>query len=377
MRRPAAPCSPVRNDGQKADSVPKGGVKGKPAPAADTRSRRRRAIFQTNGNHHRTGGDPIRENLTQFCRRTHRAGLLEQWHPTKNGTLTPEQVPPGSHRRVWWICQKGHEWQAIVKSRAAGCGCPVCTNRSVQPGDNDLATTHPHLARQWHAIKNAPLTPWAVTAGAHRKVWWRCDRGHEWQAAIFSRTVNTTGCPVCAGRAVQSGENDLQTLFPGIAAQWHPDRNGTRTPDTISPCSNRKVWWVCEKGHPYPAVVAARTMHGSGCPYCAGRRALPGFNDLTSAAPNVAAQWHPTLNGSLTPEMITAGSRKKVWWLCPEGHVWQAAVYSRTGKQKSGCPVCAGRVKAARPYRSPSARSAGPVQRGAGHDGHAARSMKI
>ena len=178
-------------------------------------------------------------------------------------------------------------------------------------GDNDLATTHPHLARQWHAIKNAPLTPWAVTAGAHRKVWWRCDRGHEWQAAIFSRTVNTTGCPVCAGRAVQSGENDLQTLFPGIAAQWHPDRNGTRTPDTISPCSNRKVWWVCEQGHPYPAVVAARTMHGSGCPYCAGRRALPGFNDLTSAAPNVAAQWHPTLNGSLTPEMITAAAARR------------------------------------------------------------------
>lgn len=86
-------------------------------------------------------------------------------------------------------------------------------------------------------------------------------------------------------------------------------------------------------------------MHGSGCPYCAGRKALRGFNDLATVDPKTAAQWHPTLNGSLTPEMVTAGSRKKVWWQCSEGYVWKAAVYSRTGSRKSGCPVCAGRAK--------------------------------
>ena len=91
--------------------------------------------------------------------------------------------------------------------------------------------------------------------------------------------------------------------------------------------------------------MAARTERGCGCPYCAGRKVLPGFNDLATADPRVAAQWHPTLNGSLTPEAVTAGSRKKVWWVCPEGHVWKAAVYARAGSWKSGCPVCAGRVR--------------------------------
>ncbi|MFQ9918651.1 MAG: zinc-ribbon domain-containing protein [Flavonifractor plautii] len=42
--------------------------------------------------------------------------------------------------------------------------------------------------------------------------------------------------------------------------------------------------------------------------------------------------------------MVTAGSRRKVWWQCPEGHVWKAVVYSRAGKRKCGCPVCAGRI---------------------------------
>ena len=97
------------------------------------------------------------------------------------------------------------------------------------------------------------------------------------------------------------------------------------------------------------------TCRGSGCPYCAGRLVLAGFNDLASLEPKVARQWHPTLNGGLTPEQVTAGSRRSVWWQCPEGHVWKARVHSRTGKQRYGCPVCAGRVKGSRKYCCESA----------------------
>lgn len=287
--------------------------------------------------------------------------LAKEWHPVKNQPLTPEQILPGSHRMVWWVCEKGHEWQAMVKSRASGCGCPVCANRAIQQGDNDLDTTHPELAKQWHPTKNGALTPQDVTAGTHRKVWWRCEKGHEWQAAVFSRTANGAGCPVCAGKVILPGENDLKTLYPGVAREWHPTKNGTMTPDHLSPYSNRKVWWACEKGHPYRAVVAARTMHGSGCPYCAGRKVWQGFNDLATVEPEIAAQWHLTLNGNLTPAMVTAGSRKKVWWICSEGHVWKAAIYSRGGKQKTGCPVCAGKVKLGARFPAIAAWAENPV----------------
>ena len=275
--------------------------------------------------------------------------LAREWHPTKNAPLTPDQVLPGSHRTVWWVCPQGHQWRAQIKSRTAGSGCPVCANRAVLPGENDLAATFPALARQWHPEKNGALTPHDVTAGAHRKVWWQCEKGHEWRASVLSRSAGGAGCPVCAGKTVLPGENDLAAMFPALAAQWDPGRNGALTPDRVSPCSNRKVWWRCPRGHPYQAVVAARTMRGSGCPYCAGRRALPGFNDLATVCPDIAAQWHPTLNGGLTPEMVTAGSRKKVWWQCPEGHVWRAVVYARAGEQRSGCPVCAGTARRRRP----------------------------
>lgn len=269
--------------------------------------------------------------------------LAAQWHPIKNRPLTPDQVLAGSHRSVWWICEKGHEWKAVIKSRASGCGCPICANRTVIPGINDLMTTHPELAVQWHPTKNKACLPTEVVSGSIRRVWWQCEKGHEWRASISSR-VHGTGCPVCSGKAVIPGENDLASYSPYIAGQWVREKNLPLTPEQVSAFSNRRVWWRCQLGHEWQASVAARTNAGSGCPYCAGKKVLPGFNDLETLYPQIARQWHPTLNGQLTPDQVTSGSQKKVWWECSEGHVWAAVIYSRTSQQ-AGCPFCAGRVK--------------------------------
>jgi hypothetical protein len=200
------------------------------------------------------------------------------------------------------------------------------------------------IAAQWHPTKNGSLQPQDVSAGSQRKVWWRCEKGHEWQTAVVVR-VQGSSCPVCAGKVVISGFNDLATVFPAVAAQWHPTLNGSLRPDHLMPTSNRKVWWRCELGHDYQASVSGRTNRHSGCPYCTGKRVLPGFNDLAKVNPAVAAQWHPKLNGTLTPEMVTYGCHRMAWWQCQEGHVWKAMIYSRAGQGQHGCPVCAGHVK--------------------------------
>lgn len=270
------------------------------------------------------------------------AALAAQWHPERNGPLTPDQVVCGSTRRVWWQCGSGHVWAASVKSRAAGAGCPYCTGRRISPGENDLATLYPALARQWHPTKNGGLTPAAVAPGSRRRVWWQCPQGHTWQAAVFSRSQGAD-CPVCTGRTVLPGENDLATVFPQLARQWDQERNGALTPQQVSPYSNRAVWWRCGLGHSWHAAISTRAW-GSDCPYCAGRKVLAGFNDLATRYPELAQTWDPVLNGALTPAMVTPGSHKKVWWRCPENHVWKAVVYSRTSDKRCGCPVCAGKV---------------------------------
>ena len=134
----------------------------------------------------------------------------------------------------------------------------------------------------------------------------------------------------------------MATMFPHIAKEWHPQRNGTLKPEDVSPFSNRKVWWMCKKGHEWQAVINLRTSRNTRCPFCSNRKVLPGFNDLATTNPNLVSEWHPTLNGELKPDAVTYGSRKKVWWICKEGHIWKASIFSRAGKQGTGCPVCAG-----------------------------------
>ena len=122
------------------------------------------------------------------------------------------------------------------------------------------------------------------------------------------------------------------------------------TPDDVTNGSHKKVWWRCEKGHSWQAAVKSRTL-GAGCPVCTGRLLVPGVNDFATIHPELAAQWHPTKNGALRPSDVMPRTQRKVWWQCSEGHVWQAAIYSRAGSQHCGCPVCAGKVKPKKRYR--------------------------
>jgi hypothetical protein len=128
--------------------------------------------------------------------------LARQWHATKNGSLRPRDVLPGSEKKVWWKCPKGpdHEWQASCNSRTnRNSGCPFCAGRRVSV-TNSLAARFPSIARQWHSAKNGSLTPHDVVPGTSRKIWWKCVSGHTWQAACSSRTSAGRGCPHCRPR---------------------------------------------------------------------------------------------------------------------------------------------------------------------------------
>lgn len=121
--------------------------------------------------------------------------LIKEWHPTKNAGIKPKEVTPGSGKKIWWLCNEGHEWQAVVYSRTRGSGCPYCNNtRSVDEGA--VTVSGSAFKKEWHPTKNAGLKPSNWTAGASKKVWWICRKGHEWQAAFKAR-LRGKGCPLC------------------------------------------------------------------------------------------------------------------------------------------------------------------------------------
>lgn len=510
----------------------------------------------------------MREKITENSR------LMEEWDWEKNGELglNPEEITAGSNKKAWWKCKKGHKWDAIIASRAQGSGCPICANKKTLAGYNDLATTHPQLAKEWHPTKNNELTPDMFSAGSNKKVWWQCKQGHEWQAYIGTRASQKTRCPVCCNKKVIVGINDLETyckehgfsdflklwcyekndvlgitpknitvgsakkvywnnregitysnirdkfdsflyqinsssavkfnikrsvpynssfpekavafylskyfnivenyrpdwlqpkeidifipllniaieydgstwhqdktkdehkskmcfennitlirlrtkkcpklsvnydiiidagnsgikdttlaiiellLYLGVQEDmidvdihrdvslirqktqtkfyqnsfkkwcidnnrtdflnmWHPTKNGDLNPENFSYSSGQYVWWMCKKcGKEWQNTIdnTRRKNLTCRCSKPFRSRVIKGVNDLQTKAPKIASQWHPVKNGNLTPNDISAGSTKKVWWLCPDcGDEWFGEIRIRVKRQSDCCPECA------------------------------------
>ena len=128
--------------------------------------------------------------------------LVKEWHPTKNARIKPYDVTPGSGKKVWWICQMGHEWKAVIYSRNRGSGCPYCCKLK-SADDGSLVVSNSSLRLEWHPTANGKLTPKNLTISYPEKVWWICREGHKWKATIRVR-IKGEGCPVCDKRMVKT-----------------------------------------------------------------------------------------------------------------------------------------------------------------------------
>ena len=142
--------------------------------------------------------------------------LVAEWSE-RNLPLTPMQISYGSKKLVWWKGSCGHEWKTSVKARSAGERCPICAGVRIVPGINDLATRYPEIAAEW-SERNRPLDPQKVSAGSHKKAYWRCRKGHEWSATIKSRTEGGNGLRKMEDCCRKMLTSDLPRMSGGNAA---------------------------------------------------------------------------------------------------------------------------------------------------------------
>ena len=279
-------------------------------------------------------------DLYSWCLDNNRFDLIDEWAKDKN-SKPMSAYSKGSMKKVWWHCTKGHEWEAMIGNRIKGRGCPYCSNKRLLLGYNDLETWCNQndmlkLIDEWDYQQNE-LTPKDYVYGSQVKVNWLCKKRHSYLMSIYNRTKGKGNCPYCNSQVLLKGYNDLATKNPQLISEWNNKRNNPLTPSDVMVKSNRKVWWKCKSGHEWLCSVADRT-EGSSCPYCSGRKALPGYNDLATINPDLAMEWHPFKNGSLLPSQVRPHAGKKVWWQCPKGHEWEATIDSRSSGR--GCPYC-------------------------------------
>lgn len=338
---------------------------------------------------------------------TENPSLCEEWDFELND-LPPEHYLPTSGQLVWWRCPKGsdHIWQAKIYSRASvnnriRNGCPFCAGRKPSEKYN-LKVVNPNLAKEWHLHRNSTM-PEEFTPFSNAKVWWCCDKGHEWQATINNRS-NGRNCPTCSNKTSRNEIRiltELQALFPTVISRH---RVGAYEVDVFIPSLNVALeydgrWWhrnsyqkdltkqtsVTEAGikllrvreEPLPAITDGDVFVDGSLPISksdldkivrlispelhrsylkhddfVNERAyliyLDNFpnpfpeHSLLEQRPEIAEQWHPTKNSPLTPLNFTPGSSYKAWWRCDNGHEWRAIINNRCGKNR-GCPYCSGR----------------------------------
>lgn len=238
----------------------------------------------------------------------------------------PNIMQAGSGKKVAWKCEIGHEWTQIIGVRSRhdkNFDCPICSGRRLLPGFNDLLTTNPELGRQ-----ASGWDPSLVLPKSGKTVNWTGSCGHTWSARIASRS-NGNGCPICSGVKLEVGVNDFASKYPDLAKQafdWNPQE--------VIRGNKKKFSWQCTYGHIWKATIDSRTTAQSGCPYCSGRNAMTGVNDLLTTHPHVA-KWAVNWD----PKNFKSQSNLLMNWQCELGHLYRARIYNRV-QDKEGCPYC-------------------------------------
>jgi len=330
--------------------------------------------------------------------------LLKEWDFKKN-SISPENAYPGSAKKVWWICDKGHSYLQAINYKTKkypNKTCPYCSHQKLLKGFNDLETTHNYILKEWDYNKN-DILPSDIGVGTHRKVWWKCPFGHSYQAYPSNRCGKVhSGCPICdkenhtsfpeqallyylkkhfkdiENSNMESIGMELDIYIPSIntaieydGSNWH--KNSTKLElkkNTLCKEKNIKLIRIRESGLPSieNCIIFEREDKKSNQSLNNVIMKLFDYLDISDnidvdrdsseiynnyiknrkeksiASKNykLSKEWHPTKNGNLTPNMVNYGSNKKVWWLGKCGHEWYMSVSDRT-TQNCGCPICSGK----------------------------------
>ncbi|WP_064091520.1 zinc-ribbon domain-containing protein [Rossellomorea aquimaris] len=265
--------------------------------------------------------------------------LIKEWNWEKNVGLNPHDLDVLAKAKLWWLCEQGHEWEARLDHRERGSNCPYCSGFLLAL-ENSLAFNHPNVAEEWNYEKNN-IKPEEVSKATTKVYWWICKKKkHQWRASVANRTRRGDKCPYCSGKKATE-ENCLNTLRSELAKEWNFKQNGSLTPNDVTLMSNKKVWWICEKGCEWEDKVCARVT-GNRCSVCYPRVSPQKVSEkynFKTMSPELMIEWHPLKNQSIDPSKISPVSGKKVWWKCQVcTHEWEASIDNR--KKGRACPKC-------------------------------------
>ena len=331
--------------------------------------------------------------------------LTTEWDQEMNGKNTPQNIVFGSNKKFWWKCKMNHRWEATIPTRAKGHNCPYCSGR-YPTDDNNLQIKAPLLAQEWHPTKNGDLTPSMISPYSMKKVWWRCERGHEWQASVSNRFQGRK-CAQCSAELKSSFPEQaivfyLSKYFKVISRNkydgWEidiflPDYNigieydgvAYHSKEFLKERENRKssaltstgvdlirvkenydkdgiegqtIWFVVDYSYKnFPKalsllfeIVQKKTgitidvvvdIEKDRIDILSQYTTIEKKNSFAVHYPELCAFWNYDKNNGLSPEQFRYMSNRKIWWCCPtcKGE-WQETIINVAKGNR--CPYCSG-----------------------------------
>jgi hypothetical protein len=264
--------------------------------------------------------------------------LMNDWDFDENPDLNPADLLVGSNKRAAWVCHLcNNKWKTTIYHRAINkSGCRKCSSKKRLSFNinESIFKTHPDIAKDWSPDKNGKLTPKMFSKNSRYEASWCC---HICGVETVKSIKIYNGCRQCK-EAKRLKKKNLELDFPEISKEWNKEKNRDKLPSDFMSASNKYAWWLCSScRHSWSTKISYRTR-GGGCPLCANRIVVAGKNDLATTHPYLSMEWHLTKNKQLTPEEVTYGSGKKVWWLCPNNHEYKATILHRA--HGTECPRC-------------------------------------
>eukprot|EP01083_Nonionella_stella_P146956 462913_1 len=287
--------------------------------------------------------------------------LANEFHPTKNGTLTVKTSCSAS-KEVWWRCQfdPTHEWCSRLRSRlSTGNRCPFCKKneramaKKIGLGVNQftgrggpwmsigspasLTRTYPRLGQQFHPSKNDFQSIQEVTIDSPKAFWWLCpvDVAHQWEATVADRVRNML-CPFCCGETLCE-TNTLAHVKPDTTKLLHPVKNGGLEADELFHKSDRLLWWRCTlcSGHEWESTIADT----KGCPFCRGERCREGCS-VAEKSPCILKFLGKNQRKKIAEMDFESGFETR--WKCTENrrHAWRSSVHDMQRRGTLGCILC-------------------------------------
>lgn len=343
-------------------------------------------------------------DLETICKKKGITYLLEEWDYDKNSFL-PSQVAPNSEKKIWWNCPSGHSYLSRVDNRFHGKGCAICAkekktsfpeqaiffyishffpdsiNNYYSFDISEIDVYIPSLkigfeydGSRWHSenrkadkvkdeiLKEKGITLYRIKENNYTKellfenniIFYSSEKNYKELGKVIKKILEILNLKnvqinlqedrlkIIENYTKSKKTNSLLNVYPEIALEWNCEKNGILKPEFFEYASNKKVWWKCKNGHEWECKISSRTVSKTNCPFCSGRNAISGENDLSTLAPQLLNEWDYEKNKALAPTKISSGFHGKVWWKCKNGHEWEAAVYSRF-LEDVGCPICKNR----------------------------------